>query len=122
MTPSPSLVVLLVEDDDTIRELTAMLLEGEGHTVHTARNGDEADHWLETGKADVLFTDVRMPGKLSGQELALRHANMPVLVTSGETREQHPWLTDGMRYLAKPYDRKALLAALREVTEPTTSA
>ncbi|KAF1007855.1 MAG: hypothetical protein GAK28_01331 [Luteibacter sp.] len=63
-----------------------------------------------------------MPGKLTGQELALRHAHMPVLVTSGETREQHPWLTHGMRYLAKPYDRKALLAALREVTEHATSA
>ncbi|URX63170.1 response regulator [Luteibacter anthropi] len=113
--PSP-LVVLLVEDDDTIRELTAMLLEGDGHTVHTAPNADVAEAWLQTGKADVLFTDVRMPGTMTGQELALRHSDMPVLVTSGEHKDQHPWLTGGMRYLAKPYDRKTLVAALREVT------
>ncbi|KAF1007856.1 MAG: hypothetical protein GAK28_01332 [Luteibacter sp.] len=43
MNSHPALVVLLVEDDDTIRELTAMLLEGEGHIVHAARDGDHAE-------------------------------------------------------------------------------
>lgn len=109
------LVVLLVEDDDAIREISAMILEGEGHTVHTAPNGDEAERWLENGTADILFTDVRMPGSLSGQELVERHTDMRVLVTSGEMREQHDWLSPRMEYLAKPYDRKSLLAAVERV-------
>ncbi|MGF6495987.1 DNA-binding NtrC family response regulator [Luteibacter sp. 621] len=110
--PTDPLVVLLVEDDDAIREISAMILEGEGHTVHTAQNGDEAERWLETGTADILFTDVRMPGMVSGQELAMRHADMRVLVASGELREQHDWLLPRMEYLAKPYDRKTLLATV----------
>jgi DNA-binding NtrC family response regulator len=110
--PTRPLVVLLVEDDDAIREISAMILEGEGHTVHTAPNGDEAERWLENGTADILFTDVRMPGSISGQELATRHSDMRVLVASGEVREQHDWLSPRMEYLAKPYDRKSLLAAM----------
>jgi DNA-binding NtrC family response regulator len=112
MATKRPLVVLLVEDDDAIREITSMILEGAGHEVHAMPNGDAAEKWLETGKADVLFTDVRMPGKVTGDVLALRHTNMHVLVTSGEAREQHHWLPKDMDYLPKPYDRRTLLAAL----------
>ena len=116
MTSPRHLVVLLVEDDNTIREITAMILEGEGHVVHTAASGEEAEHWLEKGHvADLLFTDINMPGKITGRDLALRHARMPVLVTSGETREQHAWVKAPMEYLAKPYDRKTLLAAVNRL-------
>jgi DNA-binding NtrC family response regulator len=116
MSHARPLAVLLVEDDEAIRELSAMILEGEGHEVHTAASGDEAEQWLANGKADVLFTDVRMPGTVTGQELATRHADMKVLVTSGEAREQHDWLAPGMEYLPKPYDRRSLLAAMERLT------
>ena len=112
MATERPLVVLLVEDDDSIRELSAMILEDAGHEVHAMSDADAAERWLETRTADVLFTDVRMPGRVSGEELALRHADMHVLVTSGEMREQHTWLPEGMNYLPKPYDRKSLLAAV----------
>lgn len=115
MTTEKPLFVLLVEDDPAIREISAMILEDAGITVHTVSSGDEAERWLETGKADVLFTDVRMPGTITGQELATRHSDMHVLVTSGEAKEQHGWLQSGMAYLAKPYDRKTLLAAVRDI-------
>lgn len=116
MTTDRQRVILLVEDDDSIRELTAMVLEDAGYVVHTAPNGDAADAWLKTGTADVLFTDVRMPGAITGQLLATSHADMQVLVTSGESKEQHEWLLDSMEYLAKPYDRKTLLATLQRLT------
>lgn len=115
MTSEQPLVVLLVEDDDAIRELSGMILEGDGHEVHYVANGDEAEAWLATGKADVLFTDVRMPGTISGQDLATRHADMRVLVTSGEAKEQHGWLQPDMAYLAKPYNRRQLLDALKAI-------
>lgn len=112
MATDRPLVVLLVEDDDAIRELSSMILEAAGHEVHAVPDGDAAEQWLETRKADVLFTDVRMPGKITGEQLALRHTDMHVLVTSGEMREQHTWLRNGMEYLPKPYDRKSLIAAV----------
>jgi len=115
MTTDRALVILLVEDDDSIRELTAMVLEDKGYEVHTAQNGDIASEWLGRNKADLLFTDVRMPGKVTGQLLALSHSDMPVLVTSGEAKEQHDWLLDGMEYLSKPYDRKSLLSAIERL-------
>jgi DNA-binding NtrC family response regulator len=117
MTTDKPLFVLIVEDDPAIREISAMILEDAGMTVHTVSSGDEAEKWLETGKSktDVLFTDVRMPGKISGQDLATRHSDMHVLVTSGEAKEQHDWLQEKMAYLAKPYDRKSLLAAVRDI-------
>jgi len=115
MSNDRPLVVLLVEDDNSIRELTAMVLEDAGYEVHTAANGDIATEWLKTGTADILFTDIRMPGTITGQLLATSHADMHVLVTSGEAREQHDWLLSGMEYLAKPYDRKTLLATLERL-------
>lgn len=117
MTTEKPIFVLLVEDEPSIREISAMILEDAGMTVHTVSSGDEAEKWLETGKSqtDVLFTDVRMPGKISGRDLATRHSDMHVLVTSGEAKEQHDWLQESMAYLAKPYDRKSLLAAVRGV-------
>ena len=115
MTTEKPIFVLLVEDEPSIREISAMILEDAGMTVHTVSSGDEAEKWLETGKADVLFTDVRMPGTITGKELATRHSDMHVLVTSGEAQEQHDWLQDSMGYLAKPYDRKSLLAAVRDI-------
>ena len=112
MVSERPLVVLLVEDDNAIRELSAMILEDAGHEVHAVQDGDAADEWLKQNKADLLFTDIRMPGRITGEELARRNAHMRVLVTSGEVKEQHPWVKDEMVYLPKPYDRKALLAAV----------
>ena len=94
MTTDRPLFVLLVEDDPTIRELSEMILVDAGMTVHTVSSGDAAERWFEDRKPDdllpdVLFTDVRMPGKISGQDLATRHSDMNVLVTSGESKEQH---------------------------------
>jgi DNA-binding NtrC family response regulator len=113
-TEHKKLVVLLVEDDDSIREISEMILEG-NYEVHAVRNGDEAEAWLRHRKPNLLFTDVRMPGKVSGQELATRHRDLPVLVTSGEAKEQHAWVEAPMGYLAKPYDRKTLLAAVQSL-------
>lgn len=113
MSHDRPLVVLLVEDDDTIRELSTMILEGEGHEVHTAPNADVADKWLEGNTPDLLFTDLRMPGKLSGMDLADRHTDIRVLITSGEAAPDAGSLRDGVKYLAKPYDRKTLLEAVR---------
>ncbi len=81
--------ILFVEDEGLLRLVTAEFLRDEGFTVMEASSGDEAAALLaeQTHYFDVLLTDVRMPGRLDGVDLAIqarRHrADIPVLVVSG---------------------------------------
>src|SRR5688572_3398173 len=65
--------VLLVEDNEAVRDLTARALRRRGYTVHEARDGEGALHWMQTGgvRPHLLLTDVVMPG-VSGPNLAAR--------------------------------------------------
>src|SRR5687768_3952943 len=82
--------VLLVEDNEAVRDLTARALRRRGYTVHEARDGEGALHWMQTGgvRPHLLLTDVVMPG-VSGPNLAARliqlHPNLRVLYMSGYT-------------------------------------
>jgi CheY-like chemotaxis protein len=63
--------ILLVEDDDLVHTHVEGLLRHLGYTVVSAHNGVAALAILERGeKVDLLFTDVVMPGGMSGQQLA----------------------------------------------------
>jgi len=63
--------VLVVEDDDIVRDSTETLLSSAGFDVLVASNGDEALSLLEETEVQVLLTDVVMPG-MSGTELAVQ--------------------------------------------------
>ena len=65
--------ILLVEDNEAVRELSARALRRRGYTVHEARNAEQAIEWSQTSgvKPELLVTDVIMPG-LSGPNLAAR--------------------------------------------------
>jgi CheY-like chemotaxis protein len=69
----PAKTILVVEDDRDVREIAAAVLETEGYRVLEASTGDDA-HRLLLAHADlpidVLFTDVVMPGRLDGIDLA----------------------------------------------------
>lgn len=112
-----SRTILLVEDEDLIRDVTTWTLEDLGYRVHAVASREEAETWLADNDApDLLFTDMRMKGESDGRALAERYGDgMPVLITSGEPAAQHEWLRDNMRYLAKPYDRKTLRSMLDEL-------
>ena len=60
--------ILLVEDDDSIRELIEEMLNDEGYELTAVRNGLEAKELLKTRKFDLIITDFKMPG-LDGIEL-----------------------------------------------------
>ncbi len=115
MPAENNLTVLLVEDDDGIRTIASILLEAEGHRVYAMARGEEAIEWLKNSAPDLLFTDVNMPG-MNGIELARRalsiYPQLRVLVTSGEASPDPVWLSLGVSYLNKPYDRRMLLAAV----------
>ena len=81
-------VVLVVDDEVLIRMVIAEALRDVGYTVVEAASGDEAEALLTAGlHADLMITDVRMPGRLDGLDLARRTAELrpglPIAVTSG---------------------------------------
>ena len=105
-----ALVLLVVEDEEQVREMTVGVLRDLGYTVHDAPDGAAALALLDSlARVDLLFTDVVMPG-LNGRELADRvcaaRPGTPVLFTTGYTRNavvHNGMLDTGVAFLAKPF-------------------
>ena len=116
LIPGGTGTVLLVEDDDVVRRFAGEQLRSFGYTVVEAADGPQALAIVQTrADIDVLFTDVVMPGGMSGRALAdaalqLR-PGLAVLYTSGYTENaivHHGRLDSGTLFLAKPYRRSDL--------------
>ena len=115
--------VLVVEDDDLVRDYACRQLVTLGYRVIEAENGPEAmDRLSEFEGVDVLFTDVVMPGGMSGRELAEEatriRPGLRVLYTSGYTENaivHHGRLDPGIHMLAKPWRRDQLARALQRL-------
>ena len=111
--------VLVVEDNDDVRELAETVLAMHGYAVLAAASGEEALRLLEGGAhADLLFTDVVMPGGMTGLELVEKvgatHPQLPVLVTTGYM-DDLPGSGKGLEILGKPYRHEDLLARVEAV-------
>jgi CheY-like chemotaxis protein len=114
-----SATVLVVEDEAAVLEATAALLREAGWRVVAAQSGPEALAVLQAGeRVDVLFTDVVLPGGMSGVELirAARRLRpgLGMLLTSGYRPTGSMPEEEGLELLPKPYERDALLARLGE--------
>ncbi|MFB2551373.1 response regulator [Ensifer soli] len=115
--------VLVVEDDDDVRETSVALLTDLGYRVLRAHDAQSAFAILTSGvHVDLLFTDVVMPGPMRSTELAKKtRALFPaiaVLFTSGYTENSivHGGRLDaGVELLSKPYTREALARKVRHV-------
>jgi CheY-like chemotaxis protein len=122
--PGGAETVLLVEDEDTVRNLCSRILGELGYQVIQARSGAEAVAAAgRDDRIDLLLTDVVMPG-MSGKELAtqlvLRHPEMKVLFMSGYTDDaivHHGVLDEGVSFIGKPYTPSALARKVRQVIE-----
>jgi DNA-binding response OmpR family regulator len=115
-TAMTSPVVLLVEDDHSLRAITADVLSAAGFQVHSAPDAETArEIWTQHGPLDLLLTDVVLPGK-SGPELAseLRELQpaLPTVFVSGSTRDIA--LPAGAYLLQKPFSTDDLLDAVRK--------
>jgi len=109
--------VLVVEDNDQVAVLAKEMLEGLGFVVSRAASAPAALERLEKGqKADLVFSDVVMPGGMSGIELARelnrRQPELPVVLTSGFSDVVRDGEVHGLMLLRKPYRLDELEAVL----------
>jgi signal transduction histidine kinase/CheY-like chemotaxis protein len=107
--------VLVVEDDSLVAELAAGMLDELGFEAVVTHSAKEALQRLSgEQRPTVVFSDIVMPGGISGIELARkirdRFPELPVLLTSGYSEKVTA--TEGFPLLQKPYDMEALAAAL----------
>jgi two-component system, cell cycle sensor histidine kinase and response regulator CckA len=117
--------VLLVEDEEPVREVTALMLGSLGYRVLEASNGEEALRVVEAGREQVelLMTDVVMPG-MGGRDLAdalqARLPGLKVLFQSGYTGDtviRQGILHTEVAFLQKPFTLETLSQKVREVLD-----
>jgi len=115
--------VLIVEDQDIVRQLAATVLQQHGYRTMEAASGSEAVLLLNRPGTtiDLLLTDVILPG-MNGRELADRIRNeiptVKVVLMSGYAGDKlgrHGVLEDGLAFLPKPFTPAALLHKVRTV-------
>ena len=112
--------ILIVDDDDKIRNLLKDFLSENNYIVSTAENADHAKKILSILKFDVLILDVMMPGQ-NGYELTKeikKEKNIPIilLTAKGEVENRIKGLELGANdYIGKPFEPKELLLRIKNI-------
>ncbi|MGZ5876326.1 MAG: response regulator [Bradyrhizobium sp.] len=120
MTEFPSSALIVVVDDDVFERMGASdMFADAGYRVLEAHDADEAlRHFEANADIRLLFTDVSMPGSMSGSDLANKVAEqwprVGIIVTSGRPRPLQ--LPVSMLFHDKPYQPAAVLRQAREMT------
>jgi CheY-like chemotaxis protein len=117
--------VLVVEDNDDVRQYAQSALEELGYTVLQARDAAEALQIVENGaRVDLLFTDVVLPGGMNGRQLSRqilqKRPTLPVLFTTGYTPNaivHHGRLDPDVQLLSKPYTQSDLSRKVRAMLD-----
>jgi PAS domain S-box-containing protein len=110
--------ILIVEDNPEVRRITIERVETLGYRVIACSSGKEAlEHLEKVENIDLVFSDVVMPGGISGIDLARickkRWPNKKLLLTSGYSGlDEGDDIPEDLTILEKPYNRQALAAAL----------
>ena len=125
--PRGSATILVVEDEPGVREIAVAILQDLGYRVFEAADGAQGLRVFgeHSAEIDLLLTDVVLPGKVRGRELADRvmafKPEAKVLFMSGYTENSivhHGRLDDGVRFLAKPFKREQLAQKVAEALRP----
>ncbi len=123
-TLPPGTHVLIVEDDEAVRNFLREALQTAGLVAITAANGQDALELDAARAADVYLIDVVLAGDLSGRDTArsilARHPDAPILFMSGYTENaivHHGRLDPGVELISKPFRKSDLLRRLAEVVE-----
>jgi two-component system, response regulator PdtaR len=108
--------ILLVEDEVLIRMTIADQLRNAGYIVLEASSADEALELLHGHAVRLLLSDIRMPGRMDGLELArtvrAKHPEIKVVLASGQSFSVSHW-GDHDGFFPKPYDARRLIEHIR---------
>ena len=114
-------LVLVVDDDERLREFVRINLELEGYTVREASSADEALEAIEDQAPELVLLDVVMPG-VDGwqmlQRLQERHGSIPVIMFSGQVDEHSATDAEqrGARgFVGKPFDPQQLIERAKQL-------
>jgi excisionase family DNA binding protein len=114
-------LVLVVDDDDRLREFIRVNLEMEGYTVREAASADEALEALEDQAPELVLLDVVMPG-VDGwqmlQRMQERHGSIPVIMFSGQVDEQSAadaTSRGAQGFIGKPFDPQQLVDRAKQL-------
>jgi two-component system, cell cycle sensor histidine kinase and response regulator CckA len=127
VAPSGSDAILLVEDDRMIRDLARRILTQAGFNVLEADSAEQAiEVWDEhANRIDLMLTDVCIPYRATGLELARRFSadkpDLKVIYTSGfspDMAANDGQLKSNINFLAKPYNPASLVKIVREFLHP----
>lgn len=120
--------ILVVDDDELMRELVAEWLTADGYRARTANDGEMALVLLREHAAALIITDLHMP-RLGGAEAVARmrqeHPDVPLIAMSGHFRSGRHVTPEAVlalgarRALAKPFSRQDLMRAVQEVLGPS---
>jgi DNA-binding response OmpR family regulator len=111
-------LVLVVDDDDSVRSSLAAILRVGGFTVTEAKDGLAAHRLLSTERFDCAIVDIRLPG-LDGLTVLTTVPHLPqIILVSGQPADTFPshWLSFVAAYIEKPVEPEQLLAAVTSVT------
>ena len=116
--------ILVVDDDDGIRDLVKKYLNENNFLITTAKNSEDASKKIDIVKFDLIILDIMMPGKTGLQFLSenKRKLNTPVilLTAKGEPKERIEGLEIGADdYLPKPFEPKELILRIRNILSKT---
>ena len=118
--------ILIVDDDDGIRNLVKQYLNDNNYLVTTANNAEDAKKKTDILKFDLIVLDIMMPGK-SGLEFTKEYKNklntpIILLTAKGEASERVKGLEIGADdYLPKPFEPKELLLRIKNILHKTRS-
>jgi PAS domain S-box-containing protein len=127
--PPPHETILMVEDEDDLRQIAARVLTRAGYQVLAATGGTQAIHLAHThpSRIHLLLTDVIMP-KMMGNEVAAHirqhHPDIPVLYMSGYAKPvltENGTLPEGVTIVEKPFTSRELLDRVHTILHPATA-
>jgi two-component system phosphate regulon response regulator PhoB len=119
----PNFIILVVEDEDAIREMLVVVLEQAGFNVHAASTAAEAQRFLNDSLPDLILLDWMLPD-LSGVEFARRlrkeaiYQELPIIMLTARGEEEDKIRGFGCGvddYMTKPFSPRELVARLRAV-------
>ncbi len=119
----PGGLILVVEDDPLILEFLCEILQDEGFVVQPQISADAASQYLEQHAQDVrmLLTDITMPGKLNGADLANlfgdRWPDKPIMIMSGFETPESSGVRHAVSFIKKPWALGQLLDCVQNALQ-----